>query len=162
MTSSNVQQSNSSVNAYDIVSPFGSDPFIGHLSTPITTSNLTKSYLNLLPIYKTTLSPLLKGINIGFAHGYFLLGPFVNFGPLRNSEISSFIGYLSTIGLIFILTGGLIIYGITSFSTKEKSIKYSLNILNKNGWNQLTSGFFIGGFTGASIAYLILKQYFVL
>jgi photosystem I subunit 11 len=160
MTSSNVQQSNSSLNSYDIVSPFGADPFIGHLSTPITTSSLTKSYLNLLPIYKTTLSPLLKGINIGFAHGYFLLGPFVNFGPLRNSEIASFIGYLSTIGLIFILTGGLIIYGITSFSNKEKSIKYSLNILNKNGWNQLTSGFFIGGFTGASIAYLILKQYF--
>ena len=36
----------------DLISPFEKDPFIGHLSTPITTSNLTKAYLASLPIYQ--------------------------------------------------------------------------------------------------------------
>ena len=57
--------------SFDVVSPFHNDPFVGHLSTPITTSNFTKSYLSLLPAYKAGLSPLLRGINIGFVHGYF-------------------------------------------------------------------------------------------
>eukprot|EP01041_Mallomonas_annulata_P020512 gene20512-40309_t len=72
--------------SFGIVAPFQGDPFVGHLSTPVTTSNLTKSYLSLLPAYKAGLSPLLRGINIGFVHGYFLLGPFVKLGPLRDSQ----------------------------------------------------------------------------
>ena len=39
--------------SFEVVSPFQDDPFVGHLSTPITTSSLTKTYLSLLPaIYK--------------------------------------------------------------------------------------------------------------
>ena len=40
-----------------VVSPFQGDPFVGHLSTPITSSNLTKTYLNRLPAYQEGLSP---------------------------------------------------------------------------------------------------------
>ena len=47
---------------FDVVSPFGGDPFVGHLATPITSSNLTKTYLNLLPAYKSGLSPLSEEI----------------------------------------------------------------------------------------------------
>ena len=38
--------------SFEVVSPFQDDPFVGHLSTPITTSSLTKTYLSLLPAYK--------------------------------------------------------------------------------------------------------------
>jgi photosystem I subunit 11 len=65
------------VKTFDVISTFEDDPFVGHLSTPITTSSITKTYLSLLPAYKPGLSPLLRGINIGYVHGYFLLGPFV-------------------------------------------------------------------------------------
>ena len=147
----------SSGKSSDVVSPFQGDIFVGHLSTPITTSNLTKSYLGLLPAYKTGLSPLLRGINVGFAHGYFLLGPFVKLGPLRDSEVANFVGFVSTISLIIILTTGLLAYGFVSFSDTKTQTKSSVDFLNAKGWSQFTSGFIVGGFGGASIAYVLLK-----
>jgi photosystem I subunit 11 len=141
----------------DVVSPFEGDIFVGHLSTPITTSSITKTYLGLLPAYKTGLSPLLRGINIGFAHGYFLLGPFVKCGPLRDSEVANFVGFVSTISLIIILTTGLLAYGYVTFSGNKVQPKTSVNFLNSKGWSQFTSGFILGGFGGAGIAYILLK-----
>jgi photosystem I subunit 11 len=146
-------------NTYDVVSAFQGDPFVGHLSTPITTSSITRTYLSLLPAYKQGLSPLLRGINIGFAHGYFLLGPFVKLGPLRDSQVANFVGFVSTISLIIILTTGLLIYGFVSFSKTSKTDEKSslVDFLNSKGWSQFTSGFIVGGFGGASIAYILLK-----
>ena len=150
--------SNSTPKSYDVVSSFEGDPFVGHLSTPITTSTLTKTYLSLLPAYKVGLSPLLRGINIGFVHGYFLLGPFVKLGPLRDSQVANFVGFVSTISLIIILTTCLLIYGFVTFSDKNtKPTTNLLDILTSKGWNQFTSGFIVGGFGGASIAYVLLK-----
>ena len=141
---------------FDVVSTFQNDPFVGHLSTPITNSNLTKSYLGVLPAYKIGLSPLLRGINIGFVHGYLLLGPFVKLGPLRNSEVANFVGFLSTISLIIILTTCLLIYGYVTFSEKKEKAT-PIDFLNTKGWGQFTSGFIVGGFGGTSIAYILLK-----
>ena len=143
---------------FEVVSSFQGDPFVGHLSTPITNSNLTKTYLSLLPAYKAGLSPLLRGINIGFVHGYFLLGPFVKLGPLRDSQVANFVGFVSTISLLIILTTCLLIYGFVSFSDKTPSNKKVLvDFLTAKGWSQFTSGFIVGGFGGASIAYILLK-----
>jgi photosystem I subunit 11 len=146
-------------NSFDVVSSFEGDPFVGHLSTPITTSNITKTYLSLLPAYKAGLSPLLRGINIGFVHGYFLLGPFVKLGPLRDSQVANFVGFVSTISLIIILTTCLLIYGFVTFSESKDKENGSnvLNMLTSKGWNQFTSGFIVGGFGGASVAYIVLK-----
>jgi photosystem I subunit 11 len=144
---------------FDVVSPFQGDPFVGHLSTPITTSSITRAYLSLLPAYKGGLSPLLRGINIGFVHGYFLLGPFTKLGPLRDSQVANFIGFVSTISLILILTTGLIIYGYVTFSNKKESSdkKVLVDFLTPAGWSQFTSGFIVGGFGGTSVAYALLK-----
>ena len=143
--------------SFDLISPFQGDPFVGHLSTPITSSNLTKSYLSLLPAYKAGLSPLLRGINIGFVHGYFLLGPFVQLGPLRDSQVANFIGFVSTISLIVILTVCILNYGFVSFNDKNKAEISRIDFLSSKGWSQFTSGFIVGGFGGASIAYILLK-----
>ena len=147
--------------SFDVVSPFQGDIFVGHLSTPITTSNLTRSYLSLLPAYKAGLSPLLRGINIGYVHGYFLLGPFVKLGPLRDSQVANFVGFVSTLSLLIILTTCLLIYGFVSFSdskaNEEINNKELVNFLNSKGWSEFTSGFIVGGFGGGSIAYVLLK-----
>ena len=144
---------------FEVVSPFQDDPFVGHLSTPITTSSITKTYLSLLLAYKKGLSPLLRGINIGFVHGYFLLGPFTKLGPLRDSQVANFVGLVSTISLIIILTTCLLIYGYVTFSESSKASnkKSPVDFLNAKGWRQFTSGFIVGGFGGASIAYILLK-----
>lgn len=144
---------------FDVVSPFQGDPFVGHLSTPVTTSNLTRTYLSLLPAYKNGLSPLLRGMNIGFVHGYFLLGPFVKLGPLRDSQVANFIGFLATISLIIILTAALLMYGYVTFSKTQNNSEEPvfLNFLTSSGWRQFTSGFIVGGFAGSSVAYICLK-----
>jgi photosystem I subunit 11 len=149
---------NSTDKSFDVVATFKGDPFVGHLSTPVTASNLTKTYLSLLPAYKSGLSPLLRGINIGFVHGYFLLGPFVKLGPLRNSEVANFVGFVSTISLLIILTTCLLIYGFVTFSeANDKTNKSGVDFLTSKGWRQFTSGFIVGGFGGAGIAYILLK-----
>jgi hypothetical protein len=47
------------------------------------------------------------------------MGP--SLGPLRDSDIALFAGFLSTIGLIIILTLALTIYGVASFGKKNQS-----------------------------------------
>lgn len=158
ISSSVAKKNDTKVSGYDVISSFKGDPFVGHLATPISTSNLTKAYLNLLPAYKSGLSPLLRGLNIGFVHGYLLLGPFVKLGPLRNSEVATFVGFVSTLSLIIILTTCLLIYGYVTFSdTKPGSKKPVVDFLTSSGWSQFTSGFIVGGFGGTSIAYVLLK-----
>ena len=138
----------------EFVKPYNNDPFVGNLSTPVTTSTATKLYLGNLPIYRKGLSPILRGLEIGMAHGYFLIGPFYILGPLRNSENALLVGLLSAIGLILILTIGLTIYGLASFQDSGES-----NLLESSkGWRNFTSGFFIGAFGGAVVAYLLLDN----
>lgn len=142
----------------NFIKPYNNDPFVGHLSTPITTSAATKVFLGNLPVYRTELSPLFRGLEVGMAHGYLLVGPFDKLGPLRNSEIALLSGFLSAVGLIIILALCLTIYGKVSFQNLTET---TVNLTNKDlftqeGWSQFTSGFLIGAFGGASFAYLIL------
>ena len=138
-----------------LVTTYENDPFVGHLSNPITTSVLTRLILKNLPAYRPGLSSILRGIEIGMAHGYFLIGPFTTLGPLRNSEIANFAGLLSTFGLIIILAMGLAMYGTVSFETSEEGS----GIQNKPEWNKFTLGFVIGGFGGASFAFGLINNF---
>jgi photosystem I subunit 11 len=106
----------------NFIKPYNDDPFVGHLATPITSSAVTRAILQNLPAYRFGLTPLLRGLEIGLAHGYFLMGPFVKLGPLRDSECWFIAGFLSTIGLIVILTLGLTIYGVASFWSRKITI----------------------------------------
>jgi len=138
----------------EFVKPYNNDPFVGNLSTPVTTSTATKIYLGNLPIYRKGLSPLLRGLEIGMAHGYFLIGPFYILGPLRNSENALLIGMFSALGLILILTLGLTTYGLASFQDDGKLE----GLESSNPWREFTSGFFIGAFGGDIVAYILLAN----
>lgn len=149
------------VRPLDIISPYNKDPFLGHLMTPITGSKIIRSYLELLPAYKHEMSPLLRGLNIGFAHGYFLFGPFAKLGPLRASQASNFAGFISTISIIILLTAGLLIYGYVTFKAqKTKNVNNrNLSFLSANGWYQMGAGFTLGGFGGAGVAYVLINYF---
>jgi hypothetical protein len=103
----------------NFIKPYNDDPFVGHLATPITSSAVTRAILQNLPAYRFGLTPLLRGLEIGLAHGYFLMGPFVKLGPLRDSDVGLLAGFISTIGLIVILTLGLTIYGVALLVKKN-------------------------------------------
>lgn len=141
----------------NFIKPYNNDPFVGHLATPITSSAVTRAILQNLPAYRFELTPLLRGLEIGLAHGYFLIGPFVKLGPLRNSEIGLLAGFLSTIGLIIILTLGLTIYGIATFG-QEKLEGSKNSFQTKKSWDQFKGGFFVGACGSAGFAFICLSS----
>jgi photosystem I subunit 11 len=141
----------------NFVKPYNEDPFVGHLATPITSSAVTRAILQNLPAYRVGLTPLLRGLEIGLAHGYFLIGPFAKLGPLRNSDAALFVGFLSTIGLILILTLALTIYGVATFGQK-KSQGAGNTFQTKKAWDQFKGGFFIGACGSAGFALICLSS----
>ena len=143
----------------NFIKPYNDDPFVGHLATPITSSAITKTILKNLPAYRIGLTPLLRGLEIGLAHGYFIMGPFVKLGPLRNSEIALLAGFLSTIGLIIILTLGLTIYGAAVFtSDKDQNGSIEVDFQTKKSWDQFKGGFFVGACGSAGFVLICLSS----
>ena len=141
----------------NFIKPYNDDPFVGHLATPITSSAVTRALLKNLPAYRFGLTPLLRGLEIGLAHGYFLIGPFVKLGPLRDSDVGLLAGFLSTIGLITILTLGLWIYGVAAFG-QEKSVGADNDLQTKKSWDQFKGGFFVGACGSAGFALICLSS----
>nr|YP_010835281.1 photosystem I reaction center subunit XI [Cryptomonas gyropyrenoidosa]WFQ82956.1 photosystem I reaction center subunit XI [Cryptomonas gyropyrenoidosa] len=138
----------------NFVKPYNDDPFVGNLATPVSSSSFTRSFLSNLPAYRFGLSPLLRGLEIGIAHGYFLIGPFYKLGPLRNSDIALLSGFFSSIGLVFIMTAALSIYGVVSF--EETTISDKLQ--TAKGWRQFTSGWLMGSIGGCTFAYILISN----
>lgn len=151
---------------YQVIQPINGDPFIGSLETPVTSSPLIAWYLSNLPAYRTAVSPLLRGVEVGLAHGYLLVGPFVKAGPLRNTEIAGAAGSLAAAGLVVILSICLTMYGVASFKEGEPSTAPTLTLTGRKkeadklqtaeGWAQFTGGFFFGGVSGVIWAYFLL------
>ncbi|KAJ0052118.1 hypothetical protein Pint_03122 [Pistacia integerrima] len=151
---------------FQVIQPINGDPFIGSLETPVTSSPLIAWYLSNLPAYRTAVSPLLRGIEVGLAHGFLLVGPFVKAGPLRNTEYAGAAGSLAAGGLVVILSICLTMYGISSFNEGEPSIAPGLTLTGRkkepdqlqtaDGWAKFTGGFFFGGISGVIWAYFLL------
>ncbi len=141
-----------------VVQPYNGDPFVGHLSTPISDSAFTRAFIGNLPAYRKGLSPILRGLEIGMAHGYFLVGPWVKLGPLRDyPDAANLGGLFSALGLILIATACLSAYGIVSFQGDTSGSSDSLK--TSEGWSQLTAGFFVGAMGGAFVAYFLLENF---
>jgi photosystem I subunit 11 len=143
------------------VAPLNQDSGIGMLETPVTSSPFVASYLSALPAYRTGVSPLLRGVEIGLAHGFFLPGPFIKLGPLRNTPKAELAGTLSGMGLVGILSACLAIYGAVSFQEEEPLGLKTLTgrevskdpLFSEDGWQRFTAGFTFGGFSGALFCY---------
>ncbi|ASN78696.1 photosystem I subunit XI (chloroplast) [Porphyra umbilicalis] len=138
----------------EFIKPYNDDPFVGNLSTPVSTSSFSKGLLGNLPAYRRGLSPLLRGLEIGMAHGYFLIGPFDKLGPLRGTDVALLAGFLSSVGLIIILTTCLSMYGNVSFTRSDSKDP----LQTAEGWGQFTAGFLVGAVGGSGFAYLLLAN----
>ena len=141
------------------------DPQNGNLATPINASGFTMAYINSLPAYRQGLTPLRRGLEVGLAHGYWLLGPFAKLGPLRDTEIANLAGLLSTIGLIIISTLSISLYAASNPPAPTATLttpRPPEELKTSEGWNDYASGFLIGGVGGAALAYFILINLAVL
>ena len=143
-----------------LIKPYMGDPQTGHLSTPISDSEFTRNFIGNLPAYRKGLSPILRGLEIGMAHGYFLIGPWVKLGPLRDSEFANLGALISGIALIMIATACLSTYGIVSF--QGESAEGADPLKTSEGWSQFASGFFVGAMGAAFVAYFLLESFGVL
>jgi photosystem I subunit XI len=133
----------------------------GNLATPINASALTRTFINNLPAYRQGLSPLRRGLEVGMAHGYWLIGPFAKLGPLRTTDVANLAGLLSTVGLIVISTLAISLYAWSNPPSTTKTITTpnppaALNTVE--GWNEYATGFLIGGIGGAALAYFLISN----
>ena len=138
-----------------VVQPYNNDPFTGHLSTPISDSGFTRAFIGNLPAYRKGLSPLIRGLEIGMAHGYFLVGPWTLLGPLRDSDHAYLGALISALALILVATVALSSYGSVTFQSGDSSTD---SPQTADGWSQFASGFFVGASGGACVAYFLLEN----
>ena len=145
----------------EVVRPAGGNPQIGNLETPINASGFTEAFINNLPAYRRGLSPLRRGLEVGMAHGYWLIGPFAKLGPLRDTDVANLAGLLSTVGLLIILSIGLSLYANSCPPDPTQTITTPnppAALTASEGWNEFASGFLIGGIGGAAFAYALLAN----
>jgi len=135
-----------------VVKPINGDPYIGMMETPVTSAPIVANFLSNLPAYRTGVAPVLRGVEIGLTHGFFVAGPFIKLGPLRDApgNTPEVAGCLSGAGLVLILALGLTIYGIASFQSEDPDalgVKTLTGrtvtkdpLQTKQGWEEFTSG----------------------
>jgi photosystem I subunit XI len=142
-----------------LIKPYKGDPFVGHLSTPISDSGIVNAFIQNLPAYRKGLSPILRGLEVGLAHGYFVLGPWAKFGPLRDSDVANLGALVSGLGLVLIASICLGSYGLATF---QKPSTGGDSLQTAEGWSQFTSGFFVGGMASVFFAYFLLENFGVI
>jgi photosystem I subunit XI len=137
------------------------DPQSSNLLTPINSSKLAKAIVNSFSAYRQGLSPLRRGIEVGVAHGYWQLGPFFKFNPLRFTESGALTALASDIGLVVISAAAIVLYAATNppppLATSTVPNPPDAFASTK-GWDTYAGGFLIGGVGGAIIAYLIVTN----
>lgn len=132
-----------------------------NLLTPINNSKLAKAIVNNFSAYRPGLSPLRRGIEVGIAHGYWQLGPFFKFNPLRFTDSGALVALASDLGLVVISAGAIVLYAATN---PPPPIATSLvpnppeAFASIKGWNTYATGFLLGGVGGAVIAYFIVAN----
>jgi photosystem I subunit XI len=144
----------------DFVKPFNGDPQEGHLSTPISDSAIVRAFISNLPINRKGLSPIMRGLEVGMAHGYFLVGPEVVLGTNRDFAADPYLAALLTAVAIVVLgTIGLNAHGLVTKKNAADSPAGTPTLLTSEGWSEFAGGFFIGGTGGALFAYLLLDKF---
>ena len=150
----------------DPIQPYQGNPWLGNLATPINSSSLAKAYINNLPAYRPGLTPFLRGLEIGMAHGYFLVGPEVVVGPLRETAHGANLsGLITAIYITVSACLGISIFALSTFHCDPKVAynSYSLDrlrpMLKKVDWFQLCGGIFLGSTGGAVFAYVLLENF---
>lgn len=138
----------------------GGDPQEGNLATPINSSPFTRWFINQLPGYRLGVSPFQRGLQVGLAHGFWLLCPFIAFGPLRDTNLAVLAGLSATIGLIVIATLAIAVYAksappppIATLTTPNPPS----NLTTPQGWQALARGFWFGGVASAVFAAVLVQ-----
>lgn len=134
----------------------GAEKFAGdQFRTPVTDGRFAKQFVNSLAFYREGLKPWQRGIEIGMAHGYFIIGPFVTLGPLRNTPEAATVGLLAGCALIGIVSVGGLLFGATIKPTlfdKEGDAPAA-------GYQEMINWHALGGIGGAGFAHALITVF---
>lgn len=150
----------------DPIKPYKGNPWNSNFATPITDSPLAKAFINNLPAYREGLTPFMRGLEIGMAHGYFLVGPEVVVGPLRETAHGANLsGLITSVFIAALACLGISIFALTTFQGNPRGAYNSYTkdplrpLKTREEWNQLNGGVFLGAMGGAVFAYLLLENF---
>ena len=134
----------------------GAEPFAGdQIKTLVTDGRYGKQFFANWAFYREGLEPWQRGIEIGMAHGYFLIGPFVSFGPLRNTPEAATVGLLAGCAVVGIVTSGALIFS----QTIRPKLFDKPGAPRASGFTELVNWHAIGGIGGAGFAHALLTVF---
>mmetsp|Transcript_47695 Transcript_47695/g.111242 ORF Transcript_47695/g.111242 Transcript_47695/m.111242 type:complete len:363 (+) Transcript_47695:48-1136(+) len=125
------------------------------IRSPISDSRFAKNFIGNTAFYREGLENWQRGLEIGMAHGYFLVGPFTSLGPLRNTPEAATVGVLSAAAVIGIVSVGGLLFGATvkprAFDKDGES--------PGSGFTEIINWHAVGGLGGAGFAHLLLTLF---
>jgi photosystem I subunit XI len=134
----------------------GKEMFAGdQIQSPITDSLFSKQFIDNLAFYREGLKPWQRGLEIGMAHGYFIIGPFVSLGPLRNTPEAATVGLLAGVALIGIVSMGGLLFGAVVKPTRFDRPGDAEGA----GYQQMINWHAVGGFGGAGFAHALITVF---
>merc|ERR1719188_889776 len=134
----------------------GEEPFAGdQVKTIVSDSRFSKQFIANCAFYREGLKPWQRGLEIGMAHGYFLIGPFVSLGPLRNTPEAATVGLLAGCAIIGLVSVGGLLFGTTIKPTRfdRKGDPPASGFQEMINWHAL------GGIGGAGFAHALLTVF---
>ncbi|KAM3102211.1 photosystem I reaction center subunit XI [Phormidesmis sp. 146-12] len=150
----------------DPIKPYKGDPWLANLSTPINDSPIVNAFIRNLPAYRPGLTPFMRGLEIGMAHGYFLVGPEVVVGPLRETAHGANLsGLITAIYITVSACLGISIFASATFQGDPKGTYNSHSqddlrpLRKKEDWFQIGGGILLGATGGALFAYALLENF---
>ena len=128
------------------------------LSAFVKNSDVTLLFLRNLPIYRKRLSPVFRGLEIGMAHGYFLIGPFIALSPIKDSQLANETGLLLASASILLIAIALNFYNDENLENRE--VFYWVS--SSEDWSLFRGSFLVGGIGGAIVVYFMLQNFEVI
>jgi len=128
----------------------GPEPFAGdQVATPLTARTV---FVDSLAFYREGLQTWQRGLQIGLAHGYFLVGPFTALGPLRNTPEAATVGLLCACAIVGIVSVGGLLFGATVKPTRFDKPGDA----PAAGFQEMINWHAVGGLGGAGVAHALL------
>lgn len=134
----------------------GPEPFAGDQTlSPFADGYFAKQYVAAMAFYREGLKPWQRGLEIGMAHGYFIIGPFVSLGPLRATPEAATVGLLCGVAIIGLASVGGLLFGATIKPTRfdAEGDKPAA------GWQEMMNWHAVGGLGGAGFAHALLTVF---
>jgi len=132
------------------------EPMAGDtVRTLITDGSFAKNFVDNWAFYREGLEPWQRGLEIGIAHGYFLIGPFTVFGPLRYTPEAATVGLLAGAAVVVVVS----MFGLV-FSTVEKPRLFDKPGQKRGtGFTELINWHCLGGIGGAGFAHALITVF---